>query len=276
MLERTAPTNSLSFLVTLSGTLFPKQATNPLLRLSGYTARSHKRSCPLKPHPYNPPAMGPSVAHSGDDGLKRCAWVPEAKPHYVKYHDEEWGVPPRDDNKHFELICLEGAQAGLSWETILLKREGYRAAFHGFDVKACAEMSDQYLASVVAGKMGDVVKHKGKVASVRSNAIAFLDVLSDFGSWDAYLLSFFEGHELAVKRFVHSDVPAQTPGSQELSLALKKRGFKFLGPTIAYAYMQAAGIVTDHLASCFRYEPCLEAHIAWRSQGEIQSKSDLA
>lgn len=226
-----------------------------------------------KPHP-TPRARPLTDSHSRmssaasppepSAAVERCFWVPLTKPHYVRYHDDEWGVPPRDDRKHFELLCLEGAQAGLSWETVLRKREGYRAAFHAFDPRACAEMSDGYLESVVRGERGDVVKHKGKVASVRSNAVAFLEVVAEFGSWDAFLRTFFQDEDLAVSYETKAQYPTQTPGSQRLAKDLKRRGFKFLGPTIAYAYMQAAGVVTDHQTSCFRFAHCLEAHRSWR------------
>jgi DNA-3-methyladenine glycosylase I len=192
----------------------------------------------------------------------RCPWVPADKLDYVAYHDREWGRAPPGDAGHFELLCLEGAQAGLSWYTVLRKRDGYRAAFHGFDPAKCARMTDVYIDRVVRGECGDVVKHRGKVASVRANAAAFLRVVEEFGSWQKFIAEFLDGAALDDVRVVTADVPSVTGASEKLAAELKLRGMKFVGATTIYAYMQAAGIVNDHLASCFCFEACRDARRA--------------
>lgn len=180
----------------------------------------------------------------------RCEWCGE-DPLYVEYHDHEWGIPTRDDQKLFEMLILEGAQAGLSWITILRKRENYRAAFDRFDpVK---------VAAYDARKVGDlltntgIVRNKLKVNATIQNAQAFLAVQQEFGSFDAYIWQFVGGQPKVNAWRSLAEIPAQTPEAEAMSKDLKKRGFKFVGPTICYAFMQATGMVNDHVVDCFRY-----------------------
>ena len=168
---------------------------------------------------------------------------------YARYHDEEWGVPCHDDRRHFEMICLEGAQAGLSWETILRKREGYREVFHGFEPERVAAMTDVELDAAVANPA--IVRHRGKIESVRRNARAFLDLRSREGGFDAWAWSFVGGRTRVGDWERAQDVPAVTPESTALSKALRRAGFGFVGPTTCYAYMQAAGLVDDHWGACW-------------------------
>jgi DNA-3-methyladenine glycosylase I len=184
----------------------------------------------------------------------RCGWVGEGKPHYEHYHDTEWGVPVRDDRLHFEFLILEGAQAGLNWETILKKREGYRKAFLGFDPVKVAKMSDAALEALL--KDPGIIRNRLKVFSARKNARAFLGIQEEFGSFDAYIWGFVGGKPIQGLRRTLKDVPATTPESDALSKDLKKRGMSFVGSTIIYAHMQATGLVNDHIESCFRRVPC--------------------
>jgi len=180
--------------------------------------------------------------------MRRCAWVPEADPEYVAYHDDEWGVPSRDDRHLFEMLTLEGAQAGLSWSTILRKREGYRKAFANFDAAKVARFTDKDVERLLADP--GIVRNRLKVESTVNNAqrIAELDSLSD------YLWSFVGG-EPKVNRFRKlSELPSETAESKAMSKDLKKRGFRFVGPTVCYAFMQACGLVNDHTVDCFRYD----------------------
>ncbi len=186
------------------------------------------------------------------DKIRRCAWVPENNPLYQQYHDEEWGVPVHDDRTHFEFLILEGAQAGLSWETVLKKREGYRKAFHDFDVGKCARMSDEELEERLQSP--EIIRNRLKVFSVRKNARIFIDIQKEFGSFDTYIWSFVGGTPLCNNRKSISEVPATTPESDTLSKDLKKRGMTFVGSTIIYAFMQAAGLVNDHTKDCFRFK----------------------
>ncbi len=179
----------------------------------------------------------------------RCGWLPEDKPDYTLYHDTEWGVPVHDDRVLFEMLILEGAQAGLSWYTILKRREGYRAAFHHFDVNKCATMTDEKLEHVLA--TGDVIRNRLKVFSVRKNARAFQAIQKEFGSFDAYVWRYVGGSPKVNHPKTLNDIPASTPESDALSKDLKKRGMSFVGSTILYAYMQAVGLVNDHMAECF-------------------------
>jgi DNA-3-methyladenine glycosylase I len=179
--------------------------------------------------------------------MNRCAWVPLADPLYVTYHDEEWGVPERDDRKLFELLNLEGAQAGLSWATILHKREGYRAAFAGWDVEAVARFDERDVERLL-GDAG-IVRHRGKIEASIGNARAVLALDVPLGD----LVWSFVGGETRVNAFrTVAEIPAQTPESAALSKELKRRGFRFTGPTTCYAFMQAAGLVDDHTVGCFR------------------------
>lgn len=183
----------------------------------------------------------------------RCGWVGVGKPFYEEYHDTEWGVPVHDDRKHFEMLILEGAQAGLSWETILKKRAAYRRAFKEFDPVKVARMGDAALEKLL-GDAG-IVRNRLKVFGARRNALAFLDIQKEFGSFDAYVWRFVGGKPIQGRRKTLSDVPATTAESDALSKDLKKRGMTFVGSTIIYAYMQAIGMVNDHVADCWRCAP---------------------
>jgi DNA-3-methyladenine glycosylase I len=177
----------------------------------------------------------------------RCAWVPLDDPLYVAYHDEEWGVPERDDRRLFELLNLEGAQAGLSWATILRKREGYRAAFAGWDIEAIARFGERDVERLL-GDAG-IVRHRGKIEAAIGNARAALALDVPLGE----LLWSFVGGATRVNDFrTVAEIPAQTPESAAMSKELKRRGFRFTGPTTCYAFMQAAGLVDDHTTDCFR------------------------
>lgn len=180
----------------------------------------------------------------------RCGWVNESKPHYVDYHDHEWGVPVHDDRQLFEMLILEGAQAGLNWETILKRRDHYRAAFLNFDVEACAALSDDALEALMHND--GIIKNRLKIWSVRKNAQAFIAIQKEFGSFDAYVWRFVGGAPKLNRPKTLKDVPASTPESDALSKDLKKRGMSFVGSTILYAYMQAVGMVDDHVETCFR------------------------
>ncbi len=181
--------------------------------------------------------------------LIRCAWVGD-DPLYVAYHDREWGVPVHDDRTLFEFLILEGAQAGLSWITILKKRENYRRALDGFDVHRIA----RYDAAKVRALLADpgIVRNRLKIAATIQNAKSFLDVQKEFGSFDAYIWKFSGGKPILSDWQTNADAPAKTPQSDLMSKDLAKRGFKFVGSTICYAYMQAVGMVNDHSADCFR------------------------
>jgi DNA-3-methyladenine glycosylase I len=179
--------------------------------------------------------------------MKRCAWVPEADPEYVAYHDDEWGVPARDDRHLFEMLTLEGAQAGLSWSTILRKREGYRKAFANFDAARVARFSDTKVERLLADP--GIVRNRLKVESTVNNArrVIELESLSD------YLWSFVDGEPKMNRWRKMGELPAETAESKAMSKDLKKRGFRFVGPTVCYAFMQACGLVNDHTVDCFRY-----------------------
>jgi DNA-3-methyladenine glycosylase I len=181
---------------------------------------------------------------------KRCEWAGE-DPLYVSYHDEEWGVPVHDDRTLFEFLILEGAQAGLSWITILKKRENYREAFEGFDPERVARFRKPRIEKLL-GNPG-IVRNRLKVESAVTNAKAFLEVRDEFGSFDAFLWQFVGGKPRKNAWKSLAQVPASTPESDAMSKELKRRGFKFVGSTICYAYMQAVGMVNDHTVDCFRY-----------------------
>ncbi|MGK0168322.1 MAG: DNA-3-methyladenine glycosylase I [Gammaproteobacteria bacterium] len=180
----------------------------------------------------------------------RCSWV-GGDALYQAYHDQEWGVASRDDRYLFEMLCLEGAQAGLSWSTILNKREGYREAFHNFDREAVALMTDQQL--VLLRENTAIVRNRLKIASVRSNALATIGIVREHGSLAGYLWSFVNDKPIINAYSSRDDVPVSTPQSDALSKDLKRRGFKFIGTTICYAFMQATGMVNDHTRDCFRF-----------------------
>jgi len=186
--------------------------------------------------------------------LIRCGWVPENNPEYQKYHDEEWGVPLHDDDKLFELLILEGAQAVLSWEIVLKKRDGYRAAFENFDVQKVAKMKDQELEKLIQNP--NIIRHKLKIFSVRKNALAFIKIQEEFGSFDNYIWKFV-GNKPIINNIKHlGEIPTKTEISDKISKDLKKRGMSFIGSTIMYAYMQAIGLVNDHTENCFRFLEC--------------------
>ncbi|TAL31197.1 MAG: DNA-3-methyladenine glycosylase I [Alphaproteobacteria bacterium] len=182
----------------------------------------------------------------------RCGWVGTGKPFYEHYHDTEWGVPVHDDGKHFEFLVLEGAQAGLSWETILKRREGYRKAFCGFDPKKVAKLTDAQLEKIL--KDTGIIRNRLKVFSARKNARAFLEIQKEFGSFDAYIWRFVGGKPKINSPKTLKDIPPRSAESDALSKDLKKRGMSFVGSTIIYAHMQATGLVNDHIVDCFRYK----------------------
>jgi DNA-3-methyladenine glycosylase I len=181
---------------------------------------------------------------------RRCTWC-GTNSLMVNYHDREWGVPLHDDRKLFELLILEGAQAGLTWQTILSKRDGYRKAFADFDPRKVAAFGPRDVRRLLADP--GIVRHRAKVAAAVTNAKAFLSVQAEFGSFDAYLWRFVEGKPIDHRIERLKDIPVSTDASRAISRDLAKRGFKFVGPTICYAFMQAAGLVNDHERSCFRY-----------------------
>lgn len=178
---------------------------------------------------------------------KRCSWA--TTPLSVAYHDNEWGVPVHDDTRLFEFLILEGAQAGLSWETILRKRDNYRAAFDGFNPAKVARYDERKLAALLNDE--GIIRNRLKINSAVTNAIAFLDVKREFGSFDTYVWQFVDGKPIRRKR--GQPIAARTPLSDELSKDLLQRGFKFVGSTICYSFMQAVGMVNDHDLACFRY-----------------------
>ena len=183
--------------------------------------------------------------------MKRCAWAPVDNASYLAYHDEEWGVPVHDDRRLFEMLTLEGAQAGLSWSTILNKREGYRRAFAGFDPSTVARFGGRRVERLLADP--SIVRNRMKVESTINNARQVLTVQEEDGSLDEYLWSFVGGSP-KVNRFRSlGDIPPETPESKAMSKDLKRRGFRFVGPTVCYAFMQACGLVNAHVTSCFRY-----------------------
>lgn len=181
----------------------------------------------------------------------RCSWARPDDPDYVAYHDAEWGVPVHDDRRLFEMLILEGAQAGLSWSTILHKRAAYRRAFDRFDPRKVARYDARRRARLLADP--GIVRNRLKIEAAVGNAKAFLATRDEFGSFDAYLWRFVDGAPLQPARRSTREIPAHTPLSDALSRDLVARGFKFVGSTIVYAYMQAVGMVNDHVAGCFRY-----------------------
>ena len=184
-------------------------------------------------------------------GPERCAWVVEGDELYVAYHDEEWGVPSRDDRHLFELLTLEGAQAGLSWATILHKREGYRRAFAGFDPEVVARLRPRDVERLLLDP--GIVRNRLKVEATVNNAQRVLEVQEELGSLAAYLWRFVGGEPIVGRWRAVAEIPAERAESRAMSKDLKRRGFRFAGPTISYAFMQAAGLVNDHVTSCFRY-----------------------
>jgi DNA-3-methyladenine glycosylase I len=181
----------------------------------------------------------------------RCEWVPAGDPLYAAYHDEEWGVPSHEDSHLYEMVTLEGAQAGLSWATILRKREGYRTAFAGFDATAVARFGPADVERLLGD--ADIVRNRLKVESTIVNARCVLAVQEELGSLDAYLWGFVGGEPLVGRWRTLGEIPAETGESRAMSRDLKRRGFRFVGPTVCYAFMQATGLVNDHVVSCFRF-----------------------
>jgi DNA-3-methyladenine glycosylase I len=183
-------------------------------------------------------------------GPRRCSWAPVDDPVYLAYHDEEWGLPVHDESRLFEMLTLEGAQAGLSWSTILNKREGYRRAFDGFDPSTVARYSEADVERLLQDV--GIVRNRLKVTSAVGNARAVVE-LRRTGSLDELLWSFVDGVPLDGRRRRMADIPAETDDSRAMSKELKRLGFRFVGPTVCYAFMQACGLVNDHVTSCFRY-----------------------
>tara|TARA_R110000744_G_scaffold380110_1_gene499816 strand:- start:122 stop:718 length:597 start_codon:yes stop_codon:yes gene_type:complete len=185
-----------------------------------------------------------------EKNLCRCPWLDTTKADYVAYHDDEWGVPVYDDRKLFEYLTLESAQAGLSWYTILKRRDGYRAAFDNFDVKKVALFSDAKVEELVINS--DIIRHRGKITAAINNAKLFIDIQQEFGSFSDYMWGFV-GHKTIVNHLTDKDdYPATSIESDAWSKDLKKRGFKFVGSTICYAHMQACGMVNDHSSDCYK------------------------
>jgi DNA-3-methyladenine glycosylase I len=182
----------------------------------------------------------------------RCPWVPVGNLLYQQYHDEEWGVPVHEDRKHFEFLILEGAQAGLSWETILKRRESYRQAFANFDPTAVARFDDERIDALLHNP--GIIRNKLKVRAVVLNAKVFMEIQNEFGSFDRYIWGFVNGKTTQHELRVMADYPVTCAEAEKLSKDLKKRGMSFVGPTIMYAYMQACGLVNDHTVNCFRYK----------------------
>jgi DNA-3-methyladenine glycosylase I len=181
----------------------------------------------------------------------RCAW-PAEDALMIAYHDDEWGVPVHDDRKLFEFMVLDAVQAGLSWRTVLNKRDAYRKALHNFEPKKVARFTEKDVQRLLANE--GLVRNKLKMAAIVSNARCFLEVQQEFGSFDAYIWQFTGGKTLHNRPKTIKDIPAQSPEAEAMSLDLRQRGFKFVGPVICYAFMQAAGMVNDHTVDCFRYK----------------------
>ena len=186
--------------------------------------------------------------------ITRCKWAEGVSLDYIEYHDREWGVPVYDDGVQFEFLLLEGAQAGLSWSTILNKRAGYRKAFANFDVEKVARFTKKRIETLLENPA--IVRNRLKVESAVTNAQAFIEVQEAFGSFSQYIWGFVDGEPIQNRFRKDSDVPATSPESDALSKDLKKRGFRFVGSTIMYAHMQATGLVNDHVLGCFRHQPC--------------------
>jgi len=185
--------------------------------------------------------------------MTRCDWA-NASSLEKEYHDKEWGIAVHDDRKLFEMLILEGAQAGLSWSTILKKRQGYQKAFDNFDAKKISKYTEKKIEKLLNNP--EIVRNKLKINATIENAKRFLEIQREYGSFDAYIWSFVAGDTIVNNRNTMADVPVSTPEAEAMSKALKKKGFKFVGPTICYAFMQAVGMVNDHLLSCFCYSRC--------------------
>ena len=198
--------------------------------------------------------------------MKRCSWVNLDDPLMLEYHDREWGVPVHDDRKHFEVLLLEGAQAGLSWAIILRKREGYRRAFDGFDAEKVARFTARRIEKLVQNP--EIIRNRLKIEAAVRNARAFLEVQAEFGSFDSYCWDFVDGRPKVNRWKVMREIPATSPESDAFSKDLKRRGFSFVGSTVVYAHMQAVGMVNDHLIDCFRYREITgEPNRGYRPEG---------
>jgi len=229
-----------------------------------------KRTLGRAKRPAAPPAKPPStVGAKRGTARRRCPWC-ESTPLYRAYHEREWGVPVHADRRWFEMLVLDGAQAGLSWRTILEKRAGYRRAFDRFDPRKVARYDARKLRSLLRDP--GIVRNRLKVASAVTNARAFLEVQREFGSFDRFIWGFTNGHPLQNHRRTVRQIPARTPLSDAVSADLRRRGFKFVGSTIVYALMQAAGMVNDHLVTCFRHrevQALAKASTAKRGSGRV-------
>ncbi|MDF1526843.1 MAG: DNA-3-methyladenine glycosylase I [bacterium] len=187
---------------------------------------------------------------------KRCSWPEGSSDEMIAYHDEEWGVPVRENRKLFEMFSMGGAQAGLSWATILKRRTGYKKLFHNFNIKKCSLMTDAYLQEVLTDT--SIIRNRLKVYSVRKNALAALEVIEEFGSLSDFLWGFVGGRPVVNRIKKMSDIPATSPESDTMAREMKKRGFTFAGSTICYAFMQGVGMVNDHEMGCWRWQECQE------------------
>lgn len=188
--------------------------------------------------------------------IKRCAWVPQNDELYTRYHDREWGVPVRSSRKLFEMLLLEGAQAGLSWRTVLAKREAYRELYAGFDPEKIAGLSDRRLEQMLCDDR--IIRNRLKVYGFRKNAIAYINFCEKNNSFSRFLWSFVDGKPVQNRRKNFAQIPAETPAARAMSKALKQHGFTFVGPSICYAFMQACGLVNDHSVDCFCYRRVAE------------------
>jgi DNA-3-methyladenine glycosylase I len=195
---------------------------------------------------------------SNNKSIRRCPWVDLGKPDYVDYHDKEWGVPVHDDRLLFEFLTLEGAQAGLSWYTVLRKRENYRIAFDNFDPEKVAGYDEQKVRELLANP--GIIRNRAKILAAVNNAGRFLDIQKEFGSFDAYMWAFVGGRPIVNEFRNLGDYPATSRESDEMSKDLRRRGFKFVGSTVCYAHMQAVGMVNDHSTDCFRRQEIVEGY----------------
>jgi len=186
--------------------------------------------------------------------LKRCPWGEGVSEDYLRYHDEEWGVPVYDDATQFEFLVLESAQAGLSWSTILHRRDGYRKAFAGFEVEKVARFTEKRIEKLIADKR--IIRNQLKIRATVNNAQRFIEVQEEFGSFSDYIWGFVDGTPVQNKWKTQKRVPATSKVSDKLAKDMKQRGFKFVGSTILYAHLQATGLINDHITTCFRYEVC--------------------
>ena len=193
-----------------------------------------------------------------NNAIRRCPWVDLGKPDYLAYHDQEWGVPVHDDRLLFEFLILEGAQAGLSWYTVLRKRENYRLAFDNFDPELVARYDDRKVRELL-GNAG-IIRNRSKILAAVNNARRFLDIREEFGTFDAYIWKFVDGRPIVNELRDLADYPATSRESDELSKDLRRRGFKFVGSTVCYAHMQATGMVNDHSLDCFRRQEIIEGY----------------